>query len=218
LIGLARPQSGQVWLGDWNAAEYTPAQLAHRAAYVFQNPDEQIFARSVWEEVAFGPRNLGCPKAEAARRVERALEQVGLAHEAPTNPRDLDFAGRKWVALASALAMEAPILALDEPTVGLDAGEVERLGEILAALRREGKTALLITHDLDFAAETCDWALLLSGGRLERQGRAREILADAPSLEECGLVAPQMARLGRALGWASAPVSVDELVDAAPGH
>jgi energy-coupling factor transport system ATP-binding protein len=214
LIGLARPQRGQVWLGDWNAAEHSPAQLARRAAYVFQNPDEQIFGRSVWEEVAFGPRNLGCGRAEIEARVLRALEQAGLHAHGRTNPRDLDFSGRKRVALASALAMETPILALDEPTVGLDAAEIERLGQILAALRQQGKTVLLITHDLDFAAGVCDWALLLTGGRLARHGAARKVLADVADLEAHGLIAPQMARLGRALGQSQPATTVTEMIEA----
>ena len=128
---------------------YSAAKLARRVAYAFQNPDEQLFRQRVWDEVAFGPQNLGYDPSKVKGLVEQALGWMELGEEADFNPRDLGFAGRKRVSLAAALAMDTPVMVFDEPTAGLDASELELLAKVLKSLRKE-KTVLVISHDMDF--------------------------------------------------------------------
>ena len=108
LNGLLRPNVGRVWVGDWHTAEHSPAQMARRVAYVFQNPDEQLFRRRVWDEVAFGPQNLGHAPTQVRAQVEQALAALELSPVSDLNPRDLGYSGRNGSRLASALAMHTP--------------------------------------------------------------------------------------------------------------
>ena len=97
LIALLHPQQGTVWIGDWQTSNFSPAQLARRVAYVFQNPDEQLFRQSVRDEVAFGPQNLGYPPSQVEKMVGQSLSQMGLTQVVDFNPRDLGYSGRKRV-------------------------------------------------------------------------------------------------------------------------
>jgi energy-coupling factor transport system ATP-binding protein len=210
LNGLLRPQSGSIWIGDWDASQRTVAQLSSRVGYVFQSPDDQLFARSVWEEVAFGPRNLGWDPGVVRESVEAALAQVGLAHTASRHPYDLGPSERKFVALAATLAMQTPVLILDEPTTGLDAAGADRVAEIVTVLRRAGVSLLTISHDLDFCAEHAERALVMSQGRVVADGKVREVFADADLLAAAQLRQPQLVRLAGALRIPSAPVTLEE--------
>ena len=166
LNGLLRPQSGSIRVGDWQTTQHSPAKLAQRVAYVFQNPDEQLFRQRVWDEVAFGPQNLGCRPEQVRDRVEHALALMELRAVSQINPRDLGYSGRKRVALASAIAMQTPVLIFDEPTAGLDAREQEHLGQVIASLHQQGKTIVMISHDMDFLAENLDRFVLIQRGRI----------------------------------------------------
>lgn len=126
----------------------------------------------MWDEVAFGPQNLGYSPEQVRTRVEEALAQLELKHLSHLNPRDLDYSGRKQVALASALAMQTPVVVLDEPTAGLDAIELARLGQVITSLHRQGRTILIISRDMDFLAENVARLVLM------RHGQA---VVDAPS-------------------------------------
>jgi energy-coupling factor transport system ATP-binding protein len=210
--GLLRPQRGEVWVGDWDTRRTSVARLSSRVGYVFQNPDDQLFARTVRDEVAFGPRNLGRIPQEAAEAVHEALDRCGLLEEAGRHPYDLPPVERKFVALAAALAMRAPTVILDEPTTGLDGRGSERLGAILAALQAEGKTILTITHDLDFCADHFSRVVVMAGGRILGDGPAREILRAADMLHAARVRPPQLIALAMALGLSASPTSVPEFV------
>ena len=124
LNGLLRPTSGTVLVGEDDTRRYTPAQLSRHVGFVFQNPDDQLFARTVRDEVAFGPRNQRVSAGEVRARVDHALDDVGLGSAIDRHPYDLTAPERKRVALAAALAMQTPALILDEPTIGQDSGGV----------------------------------------------------------------------------------------------
>jgi energy-coupling factor transport system ATP-binding protein len=213
LNALLRPQQGEVWVGNRCTALYTTAKLARWIAYMFQNPDEQLFQRTLWDEVAFGPRNLGYPAERIYSLVEKALAAVGLLEEKRANPRDLGFSGRKRAALACALAMDTPILALDEPTAGLDAMETEMLSNVLRQLREHRRTILVITHDIDFVAENLPRLVLLHNGHILLEGGTRNTLAATDEWMASGLHPPQMVRLGNALGLAKTYLTPEEFVD-----
>lgn len=197
LNGLLRPVAGRVLLGDWAAEQHTIAQLARRVAYLFQNPDEQLCQRTVWAEVAFGPRNFGCGAEEVKRRVTAALGSLGLTGQAQTNPYDLNLPERKRVALAAVAAMETPVVVLDEPTTGQDAAFAEQMAALLNDWTAAGKTVLAISHDMEFVADHFPRTVLLHEGRVVADGPTLEVL-NAP--ETTSIVQPpQLMRLAREL-------------------
>lgn len=213
LNGLLRPTQGQVRIGDWATSQHTVAQLARRVAYLFQNPDEQLCQRTVWAEVAFGPRHLGCPVAEVARRVASALEALGLAAEVQTNPYDLNLTERRRVTLAAVMAMETPIIVLDEPTLGQDAFFLERLVALLAEWRVAGRTVLTISHDMEFVAEHFERLVALRDGQIVADGPTWRLLAEGAWEEgETAVALPQLLRLSQRLGFvADGPTAVEFL-------
>jgi energy-coupling factor transport system ATP-binding protein len=211
--GLLLPAGGVVQVGDWRTRDHSPARMARRAACTFQNPDEQLFRQTVRAEAAFGPRNLGFSQQRTKELIEQALEAVGLLKDADTNPRDLGFSGRKLVTLASALAMETPILVLDEPTAGLDAREQERIAQVIAALKRDGRTVVMITHDLDFAAENLERFILMNEGQVALDAPAGEFFNELDVLTGLDLPAPQMVRLGERLGHERPSLTVERFLE-----
>ena len=126
--GIFQPKTGTVEIGDWATTGRDIAELAARVGYVFQNPDEQLFARTVVADVSFGPRNLGFAPERVAELVEASLALTGLTGLADTHPYHLSLSERKRVAMASVLAMDTPVVVLDEPTTGQDARGVEMIG------------------------------------------------------------------------------------------
>jgi energy-coupling factor transport system ATP-binding protein len=208
--GLLKPQQGRVLVGEWDTRQRTTAQLARQIGYVFQNPDEQLFERTVWAEVAFGPRNLGRDEAEVRASVEEALAQVGLAAEAERHPYDLNASQRKLVALAATLAMKTPTIILDEPTTGQDAGGIALVGQLVEGLKKEGRTAVTISHDVDFCMEHFERAVVMSRGRVLAEGPVGSILSDAELLARANVEPPQLVRLAAALGLAASPRTAEE--------
>ena len=168
--GLLRPRQGQVRVGDWNTHEHTVARLAAWVGYVFQNPDDQLFARSVRAEVAFGPKNLGVADSDLESRVTEALQQVGLQDLIDQHPYDLQQSQRKLLALAAVLAMNTPVIILDEPTTGQDARGVACIADIIDRLKSAGRTVLTVTHDIDFCAEHFQRVIVMANGRVIGDG------------------------------------------------
>lgn len=199
LNGLLQPSGGRVVIGDWDTRQYTVAKLAARVGYVFQHPEHQIFKRSVQDEVAFGPRNLGFEPTRVAQVVEMALQATQLSAVTERHPHDLLPALRKRVALASVLAMETPIVVLDEPTTGQDAQGVRVIGEIVERLRAAGRTVIVIGHDLDFCADHCPRLIALGGGRVLLDGPRETVFARTDVLEQTAVEPPQLVRLARRL-------------------
>ncbi|HSM57516.1 MAG TPA: ABC transporter ATP-binding protein [Candidatus Sulfomarinibacteraceae bacterium] len=211
--GLLKADRGNVQVGDWNTREHTVAQLAARVAYAFQNPDEQLFARRVWDEVAFGPRNLGVEQEALDERVAQALAAVGLEGQDESHPYDLSQPERRLVSLAAVLAMQTPVLLLDEPTTGLDVKEMRRVGSVVEELRARGHTVLTITHDMDFCADYFARVVVMAGGRVVADGPASEILTKKQLLADAGVEPPQLVRLALALDLPGAPLTADEFLE-----
>jgi energy-coupling factor transport system ATP-binding protein len=204
LVGLLAPAAGSVQVcGHDVTGQAGPA--ARYISYLFQNPDNQLFTRSVLDEVCFGPRCLGVAPAEVQRRAREALEIVALDGLEHLNPRDLDVSSRKRLALASILAMDAPVLVLDEPTGNLDARETARLVQIFEALSQQGKTIIAITHDMGFCAEHFARVVALAGGRIVADGAPGRVLADAAVREQAGLYAPATVTLAERLALWQGP-------------
>ena len=214
LNGLLKPTRGRVTVGDWDTREHSVARLAARVGYVFQNPDDQIVERTIGEEVAFGPRRLGQTEAEVATNTTAALEQVGLTTETKTHPYDLTTPQRKLVTLASVLAMRTPVVIFDEPTMGQDAHGVALIGGIVDGLKGEGRTVIIITHDIDFCAAHFGRVVAMGGGRVLADGPTADVLARADLLATTNVEPPQLVRLAQALGLPGAPLTTDAFITA----
>lgn len=213
LNGIFAPSSGTVTVGELETRGRTIAELSARVGYVFQNPDEQLFARRVRDDVAFGPRNLGADDDRVDELVMNALERVGLAHEADAHPHHLSLSERKRVALAAVLAMDTPVVVLDEPTTGQDQRGVQLIARIVAELSAAGRTVIAITHDMDFCAENFDRVVAMAQGRVLADGTPAEVFSLADVLEEARVEPPQLLRLAGALGWDEHPLTPHEFVD-----
>jgi energy-coupling factor transporter ATP-binding protein EcfA2 len=202
LNGLLRPTTGEVRLDGTPTTGEPVDRLAATVGFVFQNPDEQLFERSVEREVAFGPRNLGFTSVQVQELVTAALVAVGLDADRSTNPYDLDLSQRKLVALASILAMDPAILVLDEPTAGQDPDGVARVGDVIQGLKAAGRTVVAISHDMEFAATNFDRIVVMRQGEIIADGPPRTVLGggQADPLTSTGLTPPPAARLAHALG------------------
>jgi energy-coupling factor transport system ATP-binding protein len=207
LNGLLRPTEGRVLLDGDDTRGRHVAELARTVGLLFQNPDRQIFAGSVRGEVAFGPRNLGRRGAELDRAVEAALVAVGLDGMSDAHPYDLGYSRRKLLALASILAMQTPIVVLDEPTTGQDAHGVARVQAIVARLSAEGRTVVAISHDMRFAAESFERVVVMRGGLVIVDGTPADAFGEPswPALASTYLEPPLPARVGGRLGLGSTP-------------
>lgn len=212
--GLLKATQGRVVIDGLDASKQTVARLASKVGYAFQNPDEQLFERTVRAEVAFGPRNLGFDAAKIDQVVKQALIDVELAEYAGSHPYDLPYFQRKLIALAATLAMQTPIVVLDEPTTGQDARGVARIAQIIAGLHDAGRTVIAITHDLDFCAEHFSRVIVMGGGKIIADGAASSILGDASLLSAALVDPPQMVRLAARLGIDGVPLTPEALIDA----
>jgi energy-coupling factor transport system ATP-binding protein len=205
--GLLRPTEGGVLHDGEDIAGRRVAALASRVGIVFQNPDRQIFAGKVRNEVTFGPRMLGRSEAEASAAGASALEIVGLSESIDANPYDLGYSRRKLLAIASVLAMDTPVVVLDEPTTGQDARGIARVQAVLANLIGDGRTVIAISHDMRFVAESFARVVVMGDGRVLLDGSPAEVFAESawPVLASTYLEPPYAARVGARLGLGSTP-------------
>jgi len=214
--GLLRPTAGSVRVGEEDVAGRTVSEMARIVGFVFQNPDDQLFERSVEREVEFGPKNLGLDGAQRARLVERALAAVGMLDLRATNPYDLGPSERKLVALASVLAMDPAVLVLDEPTAGQDGPGIARIGAVVRAWTATGRTAIAVTHDMEFAARTFSRVVAMRDGQVVLDGGPSTVFAPsaAATLQSTGLRPPPAARLAAMLELPDVPVDAAGLLQA----
>ncbi len=216
LNGLAHPTSGRVLMDGADLADDQAARMARgRVGIVFQYPEQQIFAATVYDEIAFGPRNLGCGKTEVEQRVRQSLEAVHLSYEdiGRKNPFKLSGGQTRRVALASILACRPDMLVLDEPTAGLDPATREELLRLIAELHDRGQGIVIVSHSMDDLAYLADRILVLDEGRVWGFGTPHEIFAHAAELEDIGLCSPAAQALAvrlRTQGFALAGDLYDE--------
>jgi energy-coupling factor transport system ATP-binding protein len=211
LNGLLKPAQGAVSLCGRDLRQMALNEVARAVGYVFQNPDHQIFAASIYDEVAFGPRNLGYSAAETAERVGEALAAVGLAGQEREDPFLLGKGQRQRLAVASLLAMRPRLLILDEPTTGLDHTEQVRMMDLVQRLHRQGMAVLIITHSPWVVAEYAERGILLRSGRVRFDGPLRRLFAQEELLAEARFRVPEVTRLGNRIGYTA--LSVTELVE-----
>jgi len=219
LNGTLRPHRGEVRMNGRSCGHGRKELLEwrRRVGIMFQDPDDQLFAATVAQDVSFGPLNLGLSREETLRRVDEALAAVDIAHLAERPTHQLSFGQKKRVALAGVLAMRPEVVLLDEPTAGLDPSGVQELLAALDRLRAGGTTLALATHDMDLAFEWADAVAVLHEGRLLGEGAPEAILGDEATLRIARLRMPAALKLARtlraagSLGAADDPRSVEEL-------
>ena len=187
LNGLLTPTSGRLFVMEIPVVKENLTAVRRRVGYVFQDPDDQLFCPTVLEDVGFGPLHLGWSTEEVVQRIREALDLVGLAGYAGRVPQRLSAGEKALVALATVLSYSADVLVLDEPSAALDPRNRRRL---LGVLRALNGTQLIATHDLDFAWEHCERAVILAEGQVVADGSARALLADRALLETHGLELP----------------------------
>lgn len=195
--GLLRPERGVVHVNGEAIANRSTADLASVIGYCYQNPDHQIFAATVADEIEFGPRNLGVPQEEVVRRTGRLLDLVRLRSEADRYPFSLGRGQRQKLAVASVLAMEPRIVIVDEPTTGLDWQGGEAMMEVMRELHHEGRTIVIITHDMNIVAEFADRMVVMADGRIVADGAPSDVFTADSALREAYLRPPQAFRIAR---------------------
>ena len=197
LNGIYEPDEGKVFI-DGEELKYDKKSLLkfrQKVGIVFQNPDDQIFAPTVEEDVAFGPLNLGLPMEEVQNRVKESLARVGMSGFEKKAPHHLSGGQKKRVAIAGILAMKPEIMVLDEPTAGLDPQGVTDLSRLLDELNEEGITILISTHEVDLVPNYANKVFVLVDGLLIGEGTPKEIFAQPEILEQANLKVPIVTEL-----------------------
>lgn len=191
LNGLHAAQHGEVIIDgeviDTEAKESLRA-IRGKVGIVFQDPDDQLFMPTVFDDIAFGPQNLGFSGKELEDKVLAALDRVGMSEFKDRPPHHLSFGQRRRVAVATVLAMSPSMLVLDEPSSNLDPASRRELAEILTSLPI---TMIMVTHDLPFAYELCERSIILAGGEIVADGKTEEILRDSELLKKYRLELPK---------------------------
>lgn len=199
MAGLLSPNEGEIYIDGANICDkkVRVRDITKKIGLVFQYPEYQLFEETVFDDVAFGPKNLGCDEAEVKRRVERALSMVGI--EKPLHdksPFELSGGEKRRVAIAGTLSMEPSILILDEPTAGLDPkGKNDILAEVSKLHREQGVTVIMISHSMEDIAKSADSIIVMQQGSVALSGGLSEVFSQSERLLEMGLALPQISRV-----------------------
>jgi energy-coupling factor transport system ATP-binding protein len=212
--GLLKPTRGSVAVDGTDTTKTSVAKLARNVGFVFQNPDSQLFSESVEEEIAFALRNFGFEKDVVEKRVTWALNLLGLTQYRQASPFMLSGGERKRVALASVLAWDPKMLILDEPTIGQDYQQKEKLRQFILQMKTQQRTIIVVTHDVEFVAECNPRVLLMREGKIIADGEARKILTDPTSLTQASIVPPQIAQIFLELSDLQLPTNVIDVYEA----
>lgn len=216
--GLIRPARGEIEVFGEKISKANIDKIRKRVGLIFQESDSQLFAPTVFEDIAFGPKNLKLSPHEIEKRVKQALLRFGIENLAKKNPANLSCGQKKRVAIAGVIAMEPDILVLDEPTSGMDASGVADTMEVLDELNHEGKTIIISTHDSDLAASWADRVYILNKGKVFKSGVPGHIFADEKLIAEAGLKQPVIVQTyrefrARGISKGEVPLSVLDFME-----
>jgi len=212
--GLLKPAKGQVLVDGVDTRKASVATLSRNVGFVFQNPDHQLFSESVEEEIAFALKNFGFKEDVIEKRITWALNLLSLTQYRKTSPFMLSGGERKRVALASVLAWDPKMLILDEPTIGQDYEQKEKLRQFILQMRTQEKTVIAVTHDVEFVAECNPRVLLMREGKIIADGEAGKILTDQDILTQASIVPPQIAQIFLELPGLNLPKNVIDVYEA----
>jgi energy-coupling factor transport system ATP-binding protein len=212
--GLYKPTSGAVYVNGRDTKDWSVAELSGIVSYCYQNPDHQIFQSTVWEEVSFGPKNLGLSPEEIELRVSEALRAVGLDHLRSEEPYFAGKGTRQKIAVASILAMKPQMIVLDEPTTGLDHRGVVEMMALIQQLHRDGHTILVITHDMRLVAEYAQRVIVLHRGEMICDGSPQAVFAQPDLLALAQVEPPAVCRFSLSAGLLQPlPLTYSALLD-----
>lgn len=197
--GLLKPTRGKVTVFGQDTKDASVAQLSRKVGIVFQNPDHQLFSDTVENEIAFGLRNFGFPEGVVSKRVSWALEFFSLQEYRGSSPLVLSGGEKKRLCLATVLAWDPDVIILDEPTVGQDMIQKERLEQIVRMLIERRKTVIIVSHDIEFIWPIQPRIIVMAGGKVVADGHASEIFSDDRILSAANLIRPQLVDLSMRL-------------------
>jgi energy-coupling factor transport system ATP-binding protein len=206
--GLLKPASGEVFVGGVSTRNVSIASLARKVGFVFQNPDHQLFCETVEEEIAYALKNFGFEEEIVKNRVTWALNLLGLTQYRQTSPFMLSGGERKRLALASVLAWDPKVVVLDEPTIGQDYEQKEKLRQFIVQLNAQGKTVIVVTHDVEFVADCAPRIVLMAEGKIVADGDAKEILTNKELAFKASIVPPQITQIFLGLADFGLPMDV----------
>ncbi len=218
LNGLFKPTEGRILVDGLDTRHTSITKMAVRVGYVFQNPDHQLFNSTVWDEIAYGPRNIQLPKAEVEERVREAAEVVGLDESTfEQHPFFLPKGLRQRVAIASILALRPHMIIVDEPTTGQDVKQSLEIMDFLTRLHEErGHIIVIITHDMPIVARYARRTVLMAHSQILADGPTRSVFAQTDVLAEAFVEPPQITQLAQRcadLGFAAGTLSVQEMLE-----
>ncbi|MEM2972334.1 MAG: ABC transporter ATP-binding protein [Candidatus Bathyarchaeia archaeon] len=212
--GLLKPTKGRVFVDGVDTTKTSVASLSRNVGFVFQNPDHQLFSETVEAEIAFALKNFGFDEETIEKRVDWALNLLGLSQYRKTSPFMLSGGERKRVALASVLAWDPKILILDEPTIGQDYQQKERLRQFILQLKTQEKTVIIVTHDVEFVAECSPRVILMREGKIVADGDAKEILTNQDVLIQASIIPPQITQIFLQMSDLELPKNVIDVYEA----
>lgn len=212
--GLLKPTVGTVRVDGVETTKTSVATLARNVGFVFQNPDNQLFSETVEEEIAFALKNFGFEPEVVEKRVTWALELLSLTQYRKTSPFLLSGGERKRVALASVLAWNPQTLILDEPTIGQDHDQKEKLRQFIVQMQSQKKTVVIVTHDVEFVAECNPRVVLMREGKIVAEGMGKYILTNPEVLAESSIVLPQIAQVFTKLSALGLPKNIIDIDEA----
>jgi energy-coupling factor transport system ATP-binding protein len=193
--GLLKPTKGDVYINGINTKNESIAKLSRIVGIVFQNPDHQFFEENIEKEISFALRNFGFKEDIINKRIEWALNFMNLEKYRNQPPFLLSGGEKKRLALAIILSWNPEIIVLDEPTIGQDYIQKEKLMQLIIQLNTQGKTVIIATHDIEFVAESKPRVILLSKGKIIDDGPIEEVLTDIEKIKKCSLILPQVTQL-----------------------
>ena len=213
--GLLKPTTGEVLVNGTSTRDVSVAKLARDVGFVFQNPDHQLFSETVEDEIAFALHNFGFEDAVIEKQVDWALNLLDVVQYRKTSPFMLSGGERKRVALASILAWDPQMIILDEPTIGQDHHQKEKLQQFILQLNKQEKTVVVVTHDVEFVAECNPRVILMREGTILVDGKAQNILTDPEVLAQASIVPPQITKIFLELADLGLPTDVIDVHEAA---
>ncbi|MCX2456021.1 energy-coupling factor ABC transporter ATP-binding protein [Lacticaseibacillus nasuensis] len=213
LNGLLKPSEGQVIVDGWNTTEHSTAELSHKVGYVFQNPDDQIFHSNVYDEIAFAPRTQKLEEDAVDQIVQQVATVCGLDRALDDNPYDLPYSVRKFVAIASVMALNPSMIILDEPTAGQDKRGMQIIENIINHLIDGGKSVITITHDMEFTVRNFKRVIVMAQTKKIAEGTPGEIFWNFDVLTQAKLMQPYVSRVARETGVNGQVTNISGFVD-----
>ena len=211
--GLNRPFEGDVIVDGINTKDVTVATVARKVGYVFQNPDEQIFNNTARKEIEFMPRYYKLPEEEVKKRVDYAVEVCDLGKYMETNPYEIPYPIRKFVAIAAVIASNPKYIILDEPTAGQDLHGTQVLGNMIDRLTKDGITMITITHDMEFAVRNFDRIIAMAHKNIICDGSAQDVFWNEEVVADAKIKKPTIGELAKRLGLDGKILFSEELVE-----